>query len=81
MKRAFVFFMLGNCLLAGIPAMAQEQNEEDVTEYFMDPDSVEGTNYRPDDGIVTSRRPGKTRSLIKVRANFIPQMLTSVEKI
>lgn len=51
------------------------------TVYDFDDDTVEGDLVRPDGELVDSRRAAKHSSLIKIRENFIPEMLKSVEAI
>ena len=51
------------------------------TTYDFDDDTVEGDLVRPDGEFVDSRRGAKHSSLIKIRENFIPEMLKSVEGI
>ena len=46
-----------------------------------DDDTVEGDMVRPDGEMVDTRRGAKHSSLIKIRENFIPEMLKSVEGI
>jgi hypothetical protein len=51
------------------------------TVYDFDDDTVEGDLVRPDGELVDTRRGAKHSSLIKIRENFIPEMLKSVEAI
>jgi hypothetical protein len=51
------------------------------TVYDFDDDTVEGDLVRPDGEFVDSRRNAKHSSLIKIREDFIPEMLKSVEAI
>lgn len=51
------------------------------TVYDFDDDTVEGDLVRPDGEFVDSRRTAKHSSLIKIREDFIPEMLKSVEAI
>lgn len=51
------------------------------TVYDFDDDLVEGDLVRPDGELVDTRRSAKHSSLIKIRENFIPEMLKSVEAI
>lgn len=44
-------------------------------------DLVKGDLLRPDGSLLTGRRPGKTSSLIKVRTNFKPEIIKSVENL
>ena len=78
--------MLAVSLLISLPigfeASAQNQRgREDSTEYVFENDIVSGELLRPDTTIVTSRQPGNSRSLIKVRSHFIPEMFKTVEDI
>jgi hypothetical protein len=49
------------------------------TVYDFDDDTVEGDLVRPDGEFIDSKRNAKHSSLIKIRENFIPEMLKSVE--
>ena len=51
------------------------------TVYDFDDDVVEGDLVRPDGEFVDSRRAAKHSSLIKIRENFIPEMIKSAEDI
>lgn len=51
------------------------------TVYDFDDDTVEGDLVRPDGEMVDTRRGAKHSSLIKIRENFIPEMLKAVEGI
>lgn len=51
------------------------------TVYDFDDDTVEGDMVRPDGELVDTRRGSKHSSLIKIRDNFIPEMLKSVESL
>jgi hypothetical protein len=51
------------------------------TVYDFDDDTVEGDLVRPDGEFVDSRKGAKHSSLIKIRENFIPEMLKSAEDI
>lgn len=54
--------------------------EEETTYDFSD-DYVEGQLVRPDGELVTGQRHGKQSSLIRIRADFIPEMVQSVEDL
>lgn len=64
----------------GAPAAGGVQYKQ-KTVYDFDDDTVEGDLVRPDGEFVDSRRGAKHSSLIKIRENFIPEMLKSVEGI
>lgn len=51
------------------------------TEYDFEGDDVEGALVKPDEANITGERHAKTSSLIKIRQDFIPEMLKSVEDI
>jgi hypothetical protein len=51
------------------------------TVYDFDDDVVEGDLVRPDGEFVDSRKAAKHSSLIKIRENFLPEMLKSAEDI
>ena len=51
------------------------------TEYSFDDDLVEGDLVRPDGEFVDTRRSAKHSSLIKIRDNFVAEMLKSAEDI
>lgn len=51
------------------------------TTYDFEGDDVEGALVKPDGADVKGERHGKTSSLIKIRADFIPEMLKSVEDL
>lgn len=49
------------------------------TVYDFDDDTVEGDLVRPDGEMIDSRNKAKHSSLIKIRENFIPEMLKTTE--
>ncbi len=51
------------------------------TEYDFDDDLVEGALVKPDGALVGGELHGKTSSLIKIRADFIPELIKSVEDL
>jgi hypothetical protein len=87
-KRRFVMktFVASVCaalfLFGGFTALAQgDEYEKGVTEYSFDDENVLGDLVGPGGTVVTTRHPGKQKSLIKVRRHFIPEMFKSVEDI
>jgi hypothetical protein len=66
---------------AGAPAGGNSVSYKQRTVYDFDDDTVEGDLVRPDGELVDTRRGAKHSSLIKIRENFIPEMLKSVEAI
>ncbi|MCA9670608.1 MAG: adventurous gliding motility protein CglF [Myxococcales bacterium] len=83
--------LLGALMLAGflvgaagtVSAQGQAPNVKykKKTVYDFDDDVVEGELQRPDGEYVDTRRKAKHSSLIKIRENFIPEMLKSAEDI
>ena len=51
------------------------------TEYDFDDDLVEGSFVKPEGDYLSSRRGGRHSSLIRIRENFVPEMLKSAEDI
>ena len=60
------------------PATCQYKSK---TVYDFDDDTVEGDLVRPDGEFVDTRKGAKHSSLIKIRENFIPEMIKSAEDI
>jgi hypothetical protein len=71
--------------LTGATALAQGQGPQvkykKETRYDFDDDLVEGELLRPEGDFIGTRRGARHSSLIKVRENFIPEMLKSAEDI
>jgi hypothetical protein len=68
------------------PDYVQDPNDPNVlykkkTEYDFEDDVVEGSFVRPEGEYIESRRRGRYSSLIKIRENFVPEMLKSAEDI
>lgn len=49
--------------------------------YDFEADDVEGSIVRPDEANITGEQHGKSSSLIQIRADFIPELIRSVERI
>jgi len=73
-------FMVTVFLISG-SVFAQGAQYAQTTEYSFDDDVVQGDLVRPDGELTVARRKGKQSSLIKVRDNFIKEMLKSVEDL
>ncbi len=71
---AIVFFV-------PVVASAQSTIYEEETTYDFEDDYVEGQLVRPDGELVTGQRHGKESSLVRIRADFIPEMVQSVEDL
>lgn len=54
---------------------------ERTTTYDFEDDYVEGQLLRPDGDMVTGQRRGKESSLIRIRQDFVPEMVQSVEEL
>jgi hypothetical protein len=90
-RKLMVALLIGGFISTAGIALAQAPDPErggapDVkykkkTVYDFDDDLVEGELQRPDGEFVDTRRKAKHSSLIKIRENFIPEMLKSAEDI
>jgi hypothetical protein len=89
MKRTLLALVAGSTLAlsAGV-ALAQKAapagdnvQYKSKTTYDFDDDVVEGDLVRPDGEFVDTRRGAKHSSLIKIRQDFIPEMIKSAEDI
>lgn len=68
------------------PEVGRGQTGGDVqykkeTVYDFEGDDVTGNLIKPDGENITGETHGKTSSLIKIRSDFIPEMLESVEQL
>jgi hypothetical protein len=82
MKTLFTAALTAIVALGGLTARAQDDvYEKGVTEYSFDDENVLGDLVGPGGDLITTRHPGKQKSLIKVRRHFIPEMFKSVEDI
>jgi hypothetical protein len=87
MKRSTGYVCLGLALLAATPAFAKrpakEPPHEEVVQptrhYDFDDDVVEGGLQNPDGEVVATRLPSKHPSLIKLRDDFLPELVKSAE--
>jgi hypothetical protein len=70
--------MMGGLLLLSSTASAEETQKE--TNFNFEEDVVTGTLVRPDQETVTGLRRGKESSLIKIRKDFVTEMVQSVER-
>jgi hypothetical protein len=88
-KRLLALVVLCGFVLTGFLAYAQAPARGDApqvtyrkkTVYDFDDDVVEGELQRPDGEFIDTQRKAKHSSLIKIRENFIPEMLKSAEDI
>lgn len=65
----------------GVDAPRGGVQYERTTTYDFEDDYVEGQLLRPDGELVTGQRHGKESSLIRIRQDFIPEMVQSVEDL
>jgi hypothetical protein len=87
MRTTTRYVCLGLGLLLGAPALARPEKErprEEATyptrtHYEFDDDLVEGGLENPDGTIVGTRLPAKHTSLIKLRNDFVPELIKSAE--
>jgi hypothetical protein len=88
LRRVIAVLMVCCFMLASGLAVAQvgggaapDVKYKKKTVYDFDDDVVEGELQRPDGEYIDTRRKAKHSSLIKIRENFIPEMLKSAEDI
>jgi hypothetical protein len=90
MSRKLIGLLAGVTLLtaaAGVafaqaPAAGADSTQyKSKTVYDFDDDVVEGDLVRPDGEFIDTRKGAKHSSLIKIRENFIPEMIKSAEDI
>ena len=81
MKKTLAMICAGAILTFGLAAVADDEPIRDVTEYRFEDEAVVGGLVGVERGGVVVRKPGKTRSLIRVRTHFVPEMLKEVEDI
>ncbi len=63
------------------PPKARQAYDVPKTHYDFDDDPVEGGFARPEDAFVDPRLAAKQRSLIRVRTDFIPELLKSADSL
>ena len=82
MKRILVAVAMLAVVAVAAPAAAQEPQEGvPYTQYFMDPEFVDGHLLRPDDLLLTAQRHAVTMSLIKIRWDFVNELLKNGEDL
>jgi hypothetical protein len=85
MRICYAIALLGTA----VPAFAQPRPKpapsvryEPKTHIVVDePEAVEGTTASGDGQLVEGRRPPRHSSLIRVRSDFLPEMLKSAERL
>ena len=85
LKKLLVMAVLGGFIFGGGVVFAQgaapRTEYKKKTVYDFDDDLVEGELQRPDGEFIDTQQRAKHSSLIKIRENFIPEMLKSAEDI
>jgi len=76
-----LFSLLGVGALVRPAMAADDVTYKKETKYDFDDDMVEGDLVRPEGEMIGSAGKAKHSSLIKIRQNFIPEMLKSAEDI
>jgi hypothetical protein len=80
-----VRFALVAVFVLGVAGAARAQDGvvqlEEATTYDFEDDLVTGDLVRPDGELLNVRRRGRRASLVRVRDNFIPELLKSVENL
>ena len=51
------------------------------TNYDFEGDDIDGALVKPEEANISGEQHGKTSSLIKIRSDFVPELLKSVENI
>lgn len=91
MRKLIATFVALSFLSIG-SAFAQDKKEGDSggkgkteykkkTTYDFEDDMVEGELLKPEGDVLSARKRGKTSSLIKIRENFVPEMVKSVDDL
>lgn len=78
MNRWTTWSMVAGLLLLASSVSAEETQKE--TNFNFEEDVVTGTLVRPDQETVTGLRRGKESSLIRIRKDFVTEMVQSVER-
>jgi hypothetical protein len=79
--------LLAAILVVAAPSLAWSQDPaggvvyEEETSYNFDAEFIDGQVVRPDGELIAGQRHGKESSLIRIRADFIPEMVQSVEEL
>lgn len=81
--RSVVLLLILASLVLPTLAFAQQGGViyEDETSYDFDDEFIDGQVVRPDGELVSGVRHGKESSLIRIRADFLPEMVQSVEDL
>lgn len=63
------------------PSGGGEAQTDKETVYDFEDDDVTGSLVKPDGENIQAETHGKTSNLIKIRSDFVPEMLESVEEL
>jgi hypothetical protein len=81
----FVFIAVGFVAIAGHPAAADDKNKgggnAKVKTYDFSADTIEGDLIKPEGTEVNARDFAKHSSLIRIRKDFIPEIIKSAEDL
>lgn len=82
MRSVVLLLILASLVLPSL-AFAQQDGViyEEETSYDFDDEFIDGQVVRPDGELVSGVRHGKESSLIRIRADFLPEMVQSVEDL
>jgi hypothetical protein len=80
---AAAFVVLPVVLPAALSAQTAEGGVvyEEETSFNFEDEYIDGQVVRPDGELIAGQRHGKESSLIRIRADFIPEMVRSVEEL
>lgn len=97
MRKLCAACLWGLLVFVAAPGFAQDGSDDGSEEGVVDPetgviykkktvydfedDVVEGTLVKPEGDYLQARKKGKQSSLIKIRDNFVPEMLKSAEEL
>jgi hypothetical protein len=84
--------LFGLAMTGAGPALAQPRRSQPkraepsvrhdaTTRYDFDDDTVEGDLMRPTDSFVAARRGAKHQSLIRIRRDFVPELVDSADAL
>ena len=85
-RRMLSAVVVGSLLSAAAPALAQEQEADKVvykkkTVIDFSDVTIEGELVKPEGSYIVNRKKTKFKNLIKVRANFRPELTKSVDAL
>ena len=79
MKKMFAVLVVA--LVTATASSVFAQKTTDYTAYNFDDDLVQGDLVRPNGENLFVRKRGAHQSLVRIRENFIPELLKSVENL